>query len=254
MIGLPPRWRSIFLVKYQSLLNATRVCWLNVNGAEQITKQLREGQRIVRVDLPAGGSICRDKGIAHFSYFGRDAASELIRYFNEERGWPKAGEPIWPYTEEDLKHRHRYGKNWVLGGPLQRTCIGEKWMAAVRSLNYVRKKADSIGAGTGARYGYNLGEFRDVAMADLYVHANREGLDMDCVKFWGGLFWEIDAAHLGYDKFYNDSDYMERQYTIAEPYLNIISRSRQEREAQKTAHENPRSQTMTYTVSTTTTF
>jgi hypothetical protein len=124
----------------------------------------------------------------------------------------------------------------------------------MRSLNYVRKKADSVGAGTGARYSYNLREFRDVAMADLYVHANREGLDMDCVKFWGGLFWEIDAAHLGYDKFYNNSECMEKQYAIAEPYLNIISGTPQERKPQNTSHEKPPSHTMTYTLSTITTF
>jgi hypothetical protein len=40
---------------------------------------------------------------------------------------------------------------------------------------------------------------------------------------------QIDAGHLEYDKFYKDSEYMDRQYAIAESYLNIISGTPQER-------------------------
>jgi len=43
---------------------------------------------------------------------------------------------------------------------------------------------------------------------------------MDCAKFWMG-----HTVHpLGYDKFYNDQEYVRKQYLIAEKYLNIISK------------------------------
>jgi flagellar basal body rod protein FlgC len=60
---------------------------------------------------------------------------------------------------------------------------------------------------------------------------------------------------LEYDKFYNDSEYMERQYAIAEPYLNIISGTPTNTESTRRENSQPyqRYQT-TYTVPTTTTF
>jgi hypothetical protein len=91
-------------------------------------------------------------------------------------------------------------------------------------------------------------------MSELYAHAKNHGLDIECVRFWCDLMGRVDSSHLEYDKFYNNSEYMEKQYTIAEPYLNIISGTPQEREAQNTAHETDPSYKMTYMVTTATTF
>jgi hypothetical protein len=59
---------------------------------------------------------------------------------------------------------------------------------------------------------------------------------------------------LEYDKFYNNSEYMEKQYAIAEPYLNIISGTPTDREAPPTMDENSQAFQATYIVHTTTTF
>lgn len=59
---------------------------------------------------------------------------------------------------------------------------------------------------------------------------------MDCCEFWLGH--TVDP--LGYDKFYNDQEYVRKQYLIAEKYLNILSTTlaaeevkRQEQELKK---------------------
>jgi hypothetical protein len=255
ILGLSSRWRSLFLVEYQAMLDTPGLCWLNNNGAAQITRQLREGRKIIRIDLPqcVRKQVCRrESTVPFFTYFGRDAATALTSYFNEERDWPESGQPIWVYTREDLKRgRNRYSRDTRgVGDGLQDRYIWNRWRRALRTLNYIPRKSGTLGT----RYGYNLLQFRAVAVSELYAHAKDQGLDLDCVKFWCGQIWEIDPSHLEYDKFYNNSDYMEKQYAIAEPYLNIISGTPQEREAQAPAHENPPSHTMTYTVSTTTTF
>ena len=42
---------------------------------------------------------------------------------------------------------------------------------------------------------------------------------MDCAEFWLGH--TVDP--MGYNKFFNDKEYVRKQYLIAERYLNIIS-------------------------------
>jgi hypothetical protein len=44
---------------------------------------------------------------------------------------------------------------------------------------------------------------------------------MDFADFMLGHIIDED----GYDKFFNDQEYVRKQYLIAEPYLNILSRS-----------------------------
>lgn len=249
ILGLPLRWRSLFLVKYQAMLDTNRLCWLNTNGADQVTQQLREGRKIVRLTLPYRRKYFgrREWLTTYSTYFGRDAASNLTWYFDRERGWPKSGEPIWVYTDEDLMlGKNSYQSTRHTGSALLHSRIGAKWLALTRSMNYVPRNT----IGRGRRYGYNLQEFRNVAMSELYTHARNRGLDMDCVKYWCGLMWRIDPGHSDYDKFYRNSEYMERQYAIAEPYLNIITGTPEEKQASGNTGDNPQSFHINYTVST----
>ncbi len=71
----------------------------------------------------------------------------------------------------------------------------------------------------GTQYGYGSHEMRDLAKSLLHTYAKKDGFDMDCCDFWLGH--TIDK--LGYDKFYQDKEYVKKQYLIAEKYLNIIS-------------------------------
>jgi hypothetical protein len=116
-------------------------------------------------------------------------------------------------------------------------------MSLMRRLHYMQSESKHC---HGARYGYNLEEFRNVAMTELASHAKDKGLDMDCVKFWCDLMGQVDTGHLQYDKFYENSEYMERQYAIAELYLNIISGTPAHK-ARNLAGEN-RGYQMTYMV------
>jgi hypothetical protein len=212
--GLPLCWRSLYLVKYQALLDTKRLAWLNLHGAEQITRQLREDKKIIRIDVPCGRkkNANERKGM-YFTFFGADAVESLRRYFNEVRGWPAPGQPIWVWTKEDSHHTKDARML-----PLDREAISAKWLRLTRRLNMIPQKP---GHGRNNRYGYNLHEFRDVAITELHVKAKGNGLDMDCTKFWAGQVGQLDP--LKYDKFDKDQDYVLKQYRIAESFLNIIS-------------------------------
>jgi hypothetical protein len=235
------------------MLDTKRLCWVNRNSADQITSQLREGKNIIRVDLPCGRKkYAGDSQGIYFSYFGRDAASDLTRYFDDERGWPKLGQPIWVYSREDYKKRG-CSKNMKIGDPIEWKSIVNKWSYAVYAANYVHKEPDSE-EGHGARYGLNLHEFRDVATTELHTHAKSEGLDMDCVMFWSGLVGQLDfnLSHLRRDRLYKNPDYMETQYAIAEPHLNIISGTPADKKVRNSA-QNIWSYGVTYSAPSTTT-
>jgi hypothetical protein len=223
---LPVRWRSLFLVKYQALLDTRRLYWVNCNSADQIASQLRDGKDIVRVDIPCGRKKRAGEFLGvYFTFFGRDAATELTRYFDEERGWPKWGEPIWVYTQEDAdKNNWLRCKNRKIGDAIECETMESKWIRSLRSAKYIPKKPNSI-VGPSVRYGYNLHEFRDVAMTELHMHAKSEGLSMDSVKFWCGHLGALRHSSVLSDKLYKNRDYMEQQYAIAEPHLNLISRT-----------------------------
>ena len=78
---------------------------MNVNCAEQVTRQLRECRKVIRVDLPCGRKKnAGDREGMYFTYFGRDAAESLTRYFNEIRGWPSPGHAIWQKEDYDYDY------------------------------------------------------------------------------------------------------------------------------------------------------
>ena len=99
---------------------------------------------------------------------------------------------------------------------MSRNTFNALWTSLVRRIGLMpRIRGDS----PGTRYGYNAHELRDIGKSLLHTRAKAEGFDMDCAEFWLGH--TIDK--LGYDKFFNDVEYVRKQYLIAEKHLNIIS-------------------------------
>jgi hypothetical protein len=196
------RYQSIILVKWQSFLDNARLVHINRHCADEIVKQIQTGTHPVRIDL-AGRKENENDIEGRFSTFiGKDAVDALTRYFEEERGWPHPGEPLWIQTNRK---------------PLQKATMESTWLHMMRHMGKIPKRKGPIGS----RYGYNLHEMRDVATTYLHVQAKAEGLDMDCVKFWCGQVGQIDP--LKYDKFYKEKEYTRAQYLIAEKHLNIIT-------------------------------
>jgi len=197
--GASIRDRSIILVKWQSLLDNERLVYVSNHLAEQVVNQMRNGVHPVRLDIPY-----RKQNQDHpwFTFIGKDAVDALTTYFDKVRGWPQAGEPI-----------------WILKGnlPFSNASFKQQWIRLTRRIGLIEKKKGKVGT----RYGYNPHELRDIAKSLLHTHAKRDGFDMDFAEFMLGHVIDED----GYDKFFNDQEYVRKQYLIAEPYLNILSRS-----------------------------
>ena len=197
------RYKSIILFQWQSLLDNSRLIYANRFKADDIVRQIREGVHPVRVEMPGRKENENDPRGRFYTFIGKDAVDALVKYFDEERGWPKAGEPLWVQSN---------------GQPLYKPTMEATWLRLFRRMGKIPKRKGPIGS----RYGFNQHEIRDVATTYLHVNAKGEGLDMDCIHLWCGQVGEIDP--LRYDKFYKETPYVTQQYTIAEKYLNIITK------------------------------
>ncbi|MCJ7506336.1 hypothetical protein MUP05_07720 [Candidatus Bathyarchaeota archaeon] len=200
------RDRSIILVKWQSLLDNTRTMWIGEHGAEQIVKQIQGKIHPVRLDLPGRKMGLNTRPFSTF--IGKDAVDALVEYFEKECGWPKPGEPVWP---KKILNAGGNGKALTYMG------FDRMWIRQLRRIGLIPKQP---GRSATTRYGYNPHEMRDIAKSLLHTKALTDGFDLSCCEFWLGHI--VDP--LGYDKFFNDQEYVKKQYLIAEKYLNIISR------------------------------
>jgi integrase len=194
------RDRSLILVKWMALMDNEEVARAGREQADSIVRQLKDGQVPVRINCP--GRKATENEVAFYTFFGKDAVDALVEYFEKERGWPRAGEPIWP---------DKFGK------PLSVAAVGDLWLRLTRRIGRVPKRQGSVGI----RYGYNTHECRDIARSLLHTRGHADNFDLDCAEFWMGHTSRLDPNK--YDKFYMDQEYMRSQYKLAEKYLNIIS-------------------------------
>jgi len=180
--------------------------YVNRNSSEPILRQVDANQCPVRVDLPGRKENENDIEGSYFTYFDRDAIDALTRYWEGAGYKPKPGQPL--CLREGLQKGH---------GTVNKVAVEAMWLRLLRHTGRIPPRKGPLGS----RYGYNMHERRDAANTYLHVQAKTQSLDMDCVKFWSGRTGELDPNK--YDKFWEDPDYVLKQYKIAGPYLNIIS-------------------------------
>jgi hypothetical protein len=205
------RDRSVILVKWMGLLDTEKLVWIGQNSAQEIVTQMKEGTHPIRIEIPQGRKN-NDQGF--FTFIGKDAIDALREYFDKERGWPQGKEPIW---------LERYGR------PLSKAAFNYLWLNLLRRIGLIEKREGPAGT----RYGYYAHGTRHQAKSLLHVQAKTDGFDMDCVEWFLGHV--VDP--LGYDKFHLNKEYVRKQYLIAEPYLNIISRQAETTQKQQAQEE-----------------
>lgn len=200
VVASPLRYKCVYLTVWMGLMDLERFQRFNLSYAERLVGHLRaRGPRApLRVNFMAGRKRNHEP---FYTFIGRDALEAWLKYFEQERGWPKPGEPL---------ALNRAGE------ALMKNTIRSFHRLLLERIGFLNKRRRGSRA---SRYGLNIHEFRDVARS-LLEKAKEKGFNTTCAEFWMGH--AIDA--LNYNKFYKlDPDYVERQYRIAEEYLNIVS-------------------------------
>ncbi len=212
LVGLATQpFRSMILVKWMGLLDNEGLIYVSNKYAGEVVKAIRERQIILRLELP-GRKRTRNQR-SFYTFIGHDALESLKAYFERDRGYPNAGEPIWLYGQTRK--------------PVNKAGFIHAWLRLLRRARLIPRE---VGSRT-SRYGYNAHNTRDLAISLLNTVS---GLNPKCIEFWAGH--EIDR--LGYNQFYNlKPDYVLEQYGLANPHLNILS-NWQPQEMKSIAKEN----------------
>lgn len=202
-----PRDRSMILCAWYGFMGSGELEYVNLHGWPQIREQIEKGVAPIRVDLPLG----RKNQDGFYTMLGKHAVEALQEYIKLERGEIREGESIW------------IGR----ASPVSRRAYADNWRDLTRKLGFLpRRRGDR----KSIRYGFNPHNIRDVAKSLVHRAKEKEHedimpgvkllFDMDCVEFWMGHPAKIDPNK--YDQFYEDIEYVQRQYRIAEKYLNIL--------------------------------
>jgi hypothetical protein len=93
------RYRNMILVKWQSYSDNERLICANLHCGDQLVEHLQADIHPAKLDLPGRKSNENDPEGAFYTCIGSDSVTALREYFDEERGWPDRGEPIWTYPE-----------------------------------------------------------------------------------------------------------------------------------------------------------
>ena len=192
-----PRDSSLLMFKFQCFQDSKRMVWINKNAWPQIKPQLeqkgfrdRNGklwENILKIDIP----VERKKNEQpYFCFVGSDS----IKLLKEHLDIQGVNGCIWEGLTSE-------------GG------MGKMALRLIRRFGLIQKDAAK---NSGARYGYNIHEFRDVSKSLWH----ESGADLNVWKFLAGQ--TVDP--LGYDKIYTLSpDYAVKEYKKAESYLNLLS-------------------------------
>ena len=195
-----PKVQSMYLVKVQGFMGEAELDYVNRNLGRKIYLQVMAGADLIRIDF-SGRKSTRNKPQSKFyTFIMKDAIDSLRRYFDSERGEVREGEPIWVSG----KDKKAYYRIFSFGNAIRRI---------VKRLFY--KKTEKKGY-----YGFNLHETRDVTLTHAHTYKSK-GFDIDCARFWAGH--GIDRNK--YEKMFHPEmkPWVESQYRMLGPLLNLIS-------------------------------
>ena len=202
LIGLAVEpWRTALLIKWHAFLDNEGLVYFSNNHGSRVVETLKGNADICRLSMPGRKKL---KNITRWDTFiGPEPLAALREYFENNRGWPKPGEPVFVYATKGHE-----------GKPIKVRTFQEAWMRLARRAKLPGLPSER-GKNSGIRYGYNVHNTRDLAISHLMEVPN---LKETVVEYWAGH--EIDP--LQYRDLTLKPKFVEDQYRLAAPYLNIM--------------------------------
>lgn len=236
VLNCDPRYRSMFLMMFQGLMDEKRFCYINVKYAGEILEHVTKNDGEFTLYLPGrkGGApfhtILSTRGdwfktfkeymrvtdndfskALFLNDFGKPILSYNIAYYFREHAF-KCGvvKRVTPQCDKcgfETVRVHRRVKTRVLviyrckncGNELDASCLG-------------------FSRGTSIRYGVNPHEMRDLARTRI----EEAGVKKSAVEYWLGHTKQVDPnEYLSYRKY--GLKLLAQEYRKALPFLNILS-------------------------------
>jgi len=230
-------YQAIYLCMFQASMGCNEFLHFNTQGWKTIKPQLEEGKQRLKVTFP-GRKHAKNK-LGYYSFIGKDGVNALKNYLENTRGHIATGEPIFldkrgkPVSRAALeryfiRHAAELGliKQWTPQCPKcgSDTRYTRPWKAhgktqpVIYVCNQCRKEtpASEIDIPKDIRYKLHPHEMRDLFRSEWDLSQAKSV----CAEFFMGH--DIDPNN--YNKIMKlHPDWAERQYSLAEPYFNIMS-------------------------------
>lgn len=229
-------YQFVFMAMFQGGMDEASFEYFNLHGWQQIEPQLKRGQQRLKISLP--GRKRRRNIVPFYTFMGKDAIQKLHLHL-KERGTIKNGEPVCygehgePLSKEAIRkyfHRHAVKVGVIKQyTPPCPSCKGEtrrvrsKAGTGTHKVYYICNSCDAKTPASkinmersSLRYGCNAHEIRDLFRSEWELSGAR------------GIVAEFMLGHSIDPNKYNKimklhPEWAEGQYSIAEPYLNILS-------------------------------
>jgi len=212
------RMRSLILCQLQSFSGLHEILLINQNYASYIAKRIQAGDKIIELEMRWGR---KQHERSWYTYIGTAAIEALKQYFENERGWPKDGEPIW------CNKRYK-------DSPLTSRSYTQAWTRILVSMGF-RPPPPRQNGGNGdpyAHFGFSIHKMRTLAISQSQL-AIGQRLENGCAfnpesaEYFSGH--QIDD--LGYRKIHElDARYRRQQYSLVEQFLNPYRREQVEQQ------------------------
>jgi len=189
---------------YQSSMGLEEFIYFNTHSWPQVKEQLDQGKYLIRIDLPGRKHRNMKPGGQYFTFIGKDAIVKLRNYL-EVRG--QSYRKI-PRKLPPLEKAIFITENWR---PLTKFAImsyfkRHAWMLGMTK----RRHSDKY-----ARYRVHVHEMRDTFRTEWNL--------TDAKGFMAEFFMGHVIDSNNYNKPMKMPEWAEKQYSLAEPYLNILS-------------------------------
>jgi len=228
-------YQAVYLGMFQASMGCSEFEHFNTQGWPETKSQLEEEKHRLKVKFP-GRKHARNK-LPYYSFIGKDGVNALRNYLKSTRGHIGAGEPIFVNKRGNpvgrgaleryfIRHACALGiiRQWTPQCPEcgEDTRYTRPWKGQKQPVIYVCNKcktetpASQIDVPKDIRYRMHPHEMRDLFRSEWEL-SQAKGV---CAEFFMGH--DIDPND--YNKIMKlHPDWAERQYSLAEPYLNIMS-------------------------------
>jgi len=211
-----PTYRAVFLSMFQSGMGQGEFDYWNLNGWEDLEKDLGKDLEVIKISLPN-----RMSRRSFHTYIGGDAVEAIRKclprrdrareaFDISEKGRrdrvQRKGEP---YVEREFETAIFYNK---FGAPITTKALRKHWSNIIVKLGLVEQAGDDS---LRNRYGKTLHEMRSIFLSQLLY----SGVDSSIIHYFLGHVEDHSREHL----FRWDEGWTRSQYETAVPYLQIIS-------------------------------
>jgi len=186
-------FRAAFMVMFAGGLDQESMVYWSNNGWPSLRKQLTERRDPVKITIPGRKST---KNEAEFSTYVTGDALEALRTHIKNRG--DGDGPIFS---------NQFGET------MMKNALAKYWTRKLKELGIISRSDAEV-----QRYGRGLHNLRDT-FRTLWVQS---GAKPHIAEAMMGHFAKVDP--LGYDRSYENGDYVKDQLEAAAPYLNILTR------------------------------